>query len=239
MTVLFRSSRLRLPWRRTHTALVGVFLLVSLIWTQQATAQFWSNDSSKTKQINPGQCPRYTPPESTHWRMKKVTTNPCKGQKTSIVEWTRLRVLFLCKDNQLVKSYDLALGRGGLYKTKGNDLKTPIGVYPVGAPVKSEQFGIFIPVGYPTPEEVEQGYTGDAIGIHGPHRHFRCVGFLNVAINWTAGCQAVASDSLIIEIATWVRARLNEGPLFVSILDELNELTPAQTTDERESEHPK
>ncbi len=214
--------------------------LIACLWIQQTQAfpDFLGNEAAK---MNPPkktaeQCPRYAPPESVYRRIRKVNINPCQGEATSLVEWTRLHVLFLCQNGELVKSYDIALGRGGIYKTKEGDLKTPIGVYPVGAPTKSEQFGTFIPVGYPTPQEVEKGYTGDAIGIHGPDRRFRCAGFLNVAIDWTQGCQAVASDNQINEIAAWIRTRRKEGPLFISIVDELSQLAPDPTIKVIESE---
>lgn len=99
----------------------------------------------------------------------------------------------------------VSLGRGGVGKRAHRDLKTPIGRYPLGIPRHSERFHTFIPIGYPTPDQLKQGYLGQDIGIHGPSPKFKWAGRLNAWFGWTSGCIATGTDREIDEIAAWVR----------------------------------
>jgi murein L,D-transpeptidase YafK len=72
-------------------------------------------------------------------------------------------------------------------------------------PRASTRFRTFIPVGYPTAEQRENGYMGSAIGIHGPDRRFRWLGRLTSWFDWTAGCIAVGKDEEIGSVAQWVK----------------------------------
>jgi len=104
-----------------------------------------------------------------------------------------------------VASHRVALGSGGLGKQKEGDGKTPLGRYGLGAPRQSQGYGIFVPVGYPTPAQQKLGFTGSAVGIHGPPRG--AGGALTTTVDWTAGCIAVGTDAEIEAISTWIRAR--------------------------------
>ena len=56
------------------------------------------------------------------------------------------------------------------------DRKTPLGSYPLGKPRLSEQFGIFISIGYPTLEQRRnEKNPGGAVGIHGPPHPIKVV----------------------------------------------------------------
>lgn len=147
-----------------------------------------------------------TPPDPARLEKEQPAQDPCLDRGTSLVALTDLRLIYLCKDGAAQANYDLALGRGGLDKMKDGDLKTPTGTYSLGSPRESEKFSIFIPVGYPTSAQKSEGYTGGAIGVHGPARMFKCVGSLTVSMNWTQGCLAVATDAYIAEIATFVKS---------------------------------
>jgi len=139
----------------------------------------------------------------------------CAGYRTAaVVVDTRHRTLVLCANSAAVQSFRVALGVGGLGKRRAGDNRTPLGTYPLGAPRGSTQFGMFIPVGYPTPAQVRAGFTGHAVGIHGPLRAHVGAGSYNTATDWTAGCIAVGSDEEIGSIATWLRA---DGPVSVHI----------------------
>lgn len=131
--------------------------------------------------------------------------DPCTDRKTTVLADTDIQVIFLCKDGKSVADYDFSLGRQGVGKTTAMDGKTPLGTYALGTPGTSvDGFKVFVPVGYPTLEQKQKGFSGSAIGIHGPYRTFRCAGFLNTAVNWTQGCLAVASDTYIKEIGRFV-----------------------------------
>lgn len=135
------------------------------------------------------------------------TSDPCVGHGTSLVTLTDIQRLYLCSKGKSLGSFDVALGRGGLDKRQKGDCKTPMGTYPLAAPRNSFPFFKFIPIGYPTSQQANEGYTGSAVGIHGPARWFDFLGSFNVSLNWTRGCIAVESPEAIDSIANFVRAK--------------------------------
>lgn len=116
-------------------------------------------------------------------------------------------ILWLCADNRVEAKHGIAIGTGGVGKRKRGDKKTPLGTYLLGTPRASSSFGTFIPIGYPTAEQRRDGYTGSAIGIHGPQRAFTGAGKLNISVDWTLGCIAVQSDAAIGSIAVWIKEK--------------------------------
>jgi len=128
----------------------------------------------------------------------------CPHAKNSVVIDTAARVLVLCEAGSPTQTFGVHLGRGGVGKRTAGDEKVPLGTFDLGVPRRSEQFGTFIPIGYPTTEQRKAGYTGDGVGVHGPHRYLRWLGRLNNVFASTAGCVGVASDDEIDAIATWV-----------------------------------
>ena len=100
----------------------------------------------------------------------------------------------------------VGLGENGVGKTKQGDKKTPLGKYFLGRPRPSGSgFKTFIPVGYPTIKQKRKGYTGSAIGIHGPQRDWADwpPGTYGKQ-DWTLGCIAVGSDAEIDTITDWL-----------------------------------
>lgn len=147
----------------------------------------------------------FTVPDRFRVFKKLPSQDPCIDQGTSVVADTSSQILFLCKDGKTVKDFDFAMGWSGTGKRKEGDEKTPLGVYSLANPRSSgDGFYKFIGVGYPTAMQKENGYTGSAVGIHGPSRWARCLGFLNATFNWTNGCLAVMSDSQMDEISSFV-----------------------------------
>lgn len=129
----------------------------------------------------------------------------CEGRPHSIVVTTRRHTLWLCGAQGPVQGFPVALGRGGVDKRQAGDRRTPRGQYRLDPPRESDRFGIFIPVGYPTKEERRRGFSGSAIGLHGPDHRFRWLGPMNSWADWTQGCIAVATDAEIRKIADWAR----------------------------------
>ena len=153
-------------------------------------------------------CAWWPIPEKKIFSLKTYPGDICVGRKAELVVHSDSQMLFLCKDGRSFGEYDVSLGRGGFGKTREGDEKTPVGTYPLAAPRASNpdySFGTFIGIGYPTAEQKRQGMTGSAVGVQGPHRKFRCAGFLNVIVNWTNGCVALASDILIKEVGKFVQ----------------------------------
>ena len=131
----------------------------------------------------------------------------CRPGETGVVVDTRGHQMHLCKDGQIDRSFVVALGSGGVGKQKQGDARTPLGRYGLGPPRVSKNFHIFVPVGYPTAEQARMGFTGSAIGIHGPPRGYGTLAQLAmlVAQDWTIGCIAVATDEDIEAVAAWLR----------------------------------
>jgi murein L,D-transpeptidase YafK len=134
-----------------------------------------------------------------------ANNDPCEKFHTSLLVDTNNHKMWLCQANRSVGEFEVALGRGGVDKHKRGDKKTPLGEYALGTPRPSDRFNTFIPVSYPTQEQVSNGYSGSAIGIHGPLRTFRRFGSMTTRYNWTSGCIAVGTDEDISEIAQWIK----------------------------------
>src|SRR5262249_49780263 len=140
-----------------------------------------------------------------------AATPPCAAGATRIEVRTREHALWLCEDGRAVKHFAVALGRGGSGKRTDGDGKTPLGSYALGAPRPSAEFGLFIPVGYPTEDERRRGFSGGAIGIHGPKRAWRWLGRANLWADWTRGCVALATDDHLRAVADWIRRHPGAG----------------------------
>ncbi len=128
----------------------------------------------------------------------------CGPGLTTVVVDTAARVMTLCEDGAAVGEFAVAIGGGGVGKQREGDGKTPLGSYLLGAPRRSSDYGTFIPIGFPTAHQRKRGFSGGAIGIHGPDRRLRMLGQLAVTLGWTRGCVAVASDDQMKTITTWV-----------------------------------
>jgi hypothetical protein len=129
---------------------------------------------------------------------------PCPRRGAVIAVDTGTRDLWLCSEGTPEARYTVALGRGGVGKRRQGDERTPLGKYPVGEPRPSSLYGVFIPIGYPTPDQAARGWTGSNVGIHGPPRGVK---YRFVGLDWTAGCVATGTDAEAEEIAEWVRER--------------------------------
>ncbi|EKD71283.1 MAG: hypothetical protein ACD_46C00221G0008 [uncultured bacterium] len=117
---------------------------------------------------------------------------------------TTKRILSVCENNKAIKEYKISIGRKGAGKMHEGDKKTPLGIYDLTSPRKSRRFGVFIPIQYPTPQQISAGYTGKDVGIHGPFQLFSWLGSFNTWFNWTQGCIALGSNEEIAFIAKWV-----------------------------------
>ncbi len=129
---------------------------------------------------------------------------PCVGKGTALYVDATERLLWLCESGRAREAIPVALGRGGLNKRVEADAKVPLGEYPLGSPLPSKAYHVFIPVGYPTPGQRSQGFTGGAIGVHGPIRGHG--GPSSTKMDWTLGCIAVGTDAEINRVAGWLKA---------------------------------
>jgi murein L,D-transpeptidase YafK len=127
---------------------------------------------------------------------------------------TAKHLLTICKQGTIVKTFKVALGYKGVGKKHRGDDKTPIGLYGLAYPRKSNQFKVFIPILYPTSKQVAAGYTGRDVGIHGP-RQSTSWSWLNNLPNATHGCVAVGKNNYIEYVANWVRANPSAAKILI------------------------
>lgn len=128
----------------------------------------------------------------------------CRGKDPYLHVYSQIHGLAQCESGVATHVYHVRLGKGGLGKMAEGDGKTPRGEYPLGAPRASTKFGTFVPIHYPTPREAAHGYTGGAVGLHGPHRAMRWAGRFVNALDSTDGCVGLATDREIEELSQWL-----------------------------------
>ncbi len=113
--------------------------------------------------------------------------------------------LFLLSGDQIVKTYSVALGSGGLApKRRQGDDKTPEGLYRIDYRNPASRFHLALHISYPDQSDKEQARKmgvspGGDIMIHGLGSEFESLGEKQYLYDWTAGCIAV-TDSEIEEI---------------------------------------
>jgi murein L,D-transpeptidase YafK len=112
--------------------------------------------------------------------------------------------LVLCEAGHATRSFDVRLAKNGVGKQREGDGKLPLGTYALGHAVASPRFGLFLPIGYPTPAQRAQGATGSAVGVHGPIREAQWLGPLVNTFDTTEGCVGLATDDEVAEIDAFV-----------------------------------
>jgi murein L,D-transpeptidase YafK len=135
----------------------------------------------------------------------------CAPFRASIVVDTSAHRLALCEGGKNVETFGVRLGKHGVGKEREGDGKTPLGRYPLGDPRSSVAYGTFIPIAYPTEAQRRAGFTGGAVGVHGPHRSVAALGPMVNAFDTTDGCVGIATDEEMKRIESWVwRVRPDE-----------------------------
>jgi murein L,D-transpeptidase YafK len=130
----------------------------------------------------------------------------CSGTDALVVVETAKHRLVLCEGRREAATFGVRLGKKGVGKKTEGDGKTPLGTYDLGTPRPSKDYGVFIPVAYPTAEQKRRGYTGGAVGVHGPPRAVRWLGSMVNTFDSSDGCIGVATDDEIERISAWLRA---------------------------------
>jgi hypothetical protein len=138
---------------------------------------------------------------------EEAPPSPCATLTVPHVEVrTAAHKLYLCdRERAVASSFDVRLARNGVGKTRTGDKKVPLGSYPLGQPRRSKQYGTFVPIGFPLPEQRRRGYTGGDVGVHGPDRRVRWLGGLVNTFDTTDGCVGLASDQEMDSLTAWLR----------------------------------
>jgi hypothetical protein len=121
-----------------------------------------------------------------------------------VVEKSRHRMSLL-NDGQVLRTYSVALGRGGSEpKIQEGDARVPEGRYHIAGRNRQSAFHRSLHISYPNAKDEAAARArgvspGGDIMIHGIKNGMGWIGSLHRLVDWTAGCVAV-TDSEIEEI---------------------------------------
>jgi murein L,D-transpeptidase YafK len=122
-----------------------------------------------------------------------------------IVVLKKKHELRLLSGTEVVKTYRVALGSGGLEpKRQEGDHRTPEGTFRIDSRNRASRFHLALHISYPNQADKERAQQlgvdpGGNIMIHGLGKEFRSLGTRQYRYDWTDGCIAV-TDSEIEEI---------------------------------------
>ncbi len=112
------------------------------------------------------------------------------------------RTMTLLRDGQPLKTYAVALGRGGLApKQREGDNRTPEGSYRISGRNPNSAYHLSLRISYPGPQDVQRAAArgqspGGDIMIHGIRNGLGWLGSLHRHVDWTAGCIAVTNAEI-------------------------------------------
>jgi murein L,D-transpeptidase YafK len=136
------------------------------------------------------------------WMLPDSAVLPPSAQADRIVVNKQAHMMTLLHEGQVLKSYRVALGRGGPGpKVHAGDNKVPEGVYRIVGRNEHSGFYRALRVGYPTPQQVQDAQRrgvdpGGDIMIHGIRNGLGWVGRMQRYVDWTKGCIAVTDREM-------------------------------------------
>jgi murein L,D-transpeptidase YafK len=128
---------------------------------------------------------------------------PQKAERVLVLK--REHKLLLLSGDTVIKTYSVALGRGGLApKQQQGDHRTPEGMYRIDRRKENSRFHRALHISYPNETDLEHARKvgvspGGDIMIHGITNGLGWLGSAHRLIDWTDGCVAV-TDAEIEEI---------------------------------------
>jgi murein L,D-transpeptidase YafK len=114
-----------------------------------------------------------------------------------VVVYKSQQLMQLLKGNEVVRSYQVALGRNPLgHKQKAGDCRTPEGTYCIDRHKKHSRFYKALHISYPNRQDLAAARNHDRspggdIMIHGLPKGFEDLADSHFMRNWTKGCIAV------------------------------------------------
>jgi murein L,D-transpeptidase YafK len=112
------------------------------------------------------------------------------------------RMLWAYHDGKLVRTFRVALGRGGLApKQRQGDGRVPEGRYVIDTRNPNSAYHLSLRIGYPTAEQVAAAARlgispGGQIMIHGLPNGRGAIGSRHTPADWTDGCIAVTDPEI-------------------------------------------
>jgi murein L,D-transpeptidase YafK len=114
-----------------------------------------------------------------------------------VVVYKNLNLMQLKRGNEVIRSYQIALGRNPLGpKQKAGDCRTPEGTYRIDRHTKKSKFYKSLHISYPNSRDLAQAKNrglapGGDIMIHGLPEGFEDMADYHFMSNWTKGCIAL------------------------------------------------
>ncbi len=139
------------------------------------------------------------------WPLVPQQPSAAKEQADSILILKKDHVLELLRAGKVIRTYKVALGRGGLVpKEKEGEGRTPEGHYIIDSRNENSHYHKALHISYPNEEDRKHAAKlgvapGGAIMIHGLPNGMGWIGSAHRLYDWTLGCVAV-TDSEIDEI---------------------------------------
>jgi murein L,D-transpeptidase YafK len=128
---------------------------------------------------------------------------PSQAQKAdAVVILKKDHVLELLAGGKVIRTYKVALGRGGLApKEREGDARTPEGHYLIDSSNAVSHYHRALHVSYPNPEDRKHAALlgvppGGAIMIHGLPNGMGWLGATHRLYDWTLGCIAVTDEEI-------------------------------------------
>jgi murein L,D-transpeptidase YafK len=120
----------------------------------------------------------------------------------SIVVEKSAHRMSLFKDGRLLRTYQVALGRGGPEpKSRAGDARTPEGTYHIDRRNPHSCCYLALHISYPNAADVAAAHArgvkaGGDIEIHGLKRGLTWLGDWHHSLDWTHGCIAVTNNEM-------------------------------------------
>lgn len=128
--------------------------------------------------------------------------DPVEAATDRIIVEKRARRMILLKEGRVIRTYRIALGRGGLGpKERSGDNKVPEGIYRITGRNPESAYHLSLRIGYPTPSQAraarQRGIDpGGDIMIHGLRNGLGWIGAQHRRLDWTQGCIAVTNEEI-------------------------------------------
>jgi murein L,D-transpeptidase YafK len=115
---------------------------------------------------------------------------------------TEHKLLLLGTNNNVIRSYEIAIGRGGVQpKERQGDHRSPEGLYVIDRRKRDSRFHRALHISYPNETDRERALKlgvdpGGDIMIHGIQNGLGWLGSLHRLVDWTDGCMAVTNAEI-------------------------------------------
>jgi murein L,D-transpeptidase YafK len=134
---------------------------------------------------------------------RQPVSTPAAAQKAdSVLILKKDHLLELLAGGKVIKTYKVALGRGGLEpKQREGDARTPEGHYTIDARNEASHYHRALHISYPDAEDRQRAARlgvapGGAIMIHGLPNGMEKIGAAHRLYDWTLGCIAVTDEEI-------------------------------------------